>query len=370
MEKRVMDAAPELGSAAVASIATGSPVPVAGVVAGVGTGVAADHLGAGQRRRRRLAKARKRKIVQINEDADSPSPAKRAMVARKATSEALLDRLSRDPEVDVRRGVAYNEHAPGYVLTALAGDEDRDVRTEVAYNPATPPGTLKHLSDSHLCGAPTLGGTPCQRPAKEGGRCPDHPGVGWQPPAERVSAWRTLRGVAGNPSTPTRVLEDLVGDVRWDMSAAPVPVGEVDKCESDSCRNAVRGPATMCHRHGGDARASFGGMTYEDARTAARGSGLRPVHPGWWDVHNEADRELENRSAGMLSVNAKERLEVAGDPQTPRRALAVLADDTDSDEVREAVIKNPATETSVIWDRAKNDPNRRIQAQAQKRLGL
>jgi len=170
VEKRVTDAAPELGSAMVASIATGSPVPVAGGAAGVVAGVAADQLGAGPRRRRRLLKARKRRIAQIIADASSPEPGVRAMVAKESKSERLLENLGGDRDPYVRRWVAWNENTPGYVLTRLASAPETEVREEVASNPATPPSTLAHLARD-----PDAGVRLC---------------------------------VARNSSTPTRVLED------------------------------------------------------------------------------------------------------------------------------------------------------------------
>lgn len=278
VEKRVAAAAAVLGSAMVASIATGSPVPVFAGVAGVAGAVAADQLGAGPRRRRRLLKARERRIAQIIADASSPSSHTRARVAKESKSARLLEDLGRDRDPYVRRWVAWNENTPGYVLAALARAPETEVREEVASNPATPPSTL-----ARLAGDPDAGVRLC---------------------------------VAWNSSTPTRVLEDRLA--RYEH----LPFWS--KAE-------VRQELTA-------------------------------------DIPDAARDQLEERSVGMYDIDPGRRLDLASNPETPRQALAALAADN-SDEVRQAVVKNPSTATEVIWDLAKNDPDSRIQAQALLRLG-
>ena len=49
----------------------------------------------------------------------------------------LLAALARDRDVDVRRGVAWNDAAPPELLAALARDQEVSVRGGVARNAAT-----------------------------------------------------------------------------------------------------------------------------------------------------------------------------------------------------------------------------------------
>lgn len=98
-----------------------------------------------------------------------------------------------------------------------------------------------------------------------------------------------------------------------DLSAAPVPADEVAQCgfgfvpaakgETRRCRNAVRSPETVCHRHGGDPGMSFAGKTYAKAMAEAERGELRPVDPGWWDGAEARYEALEGQVAAMLATD-------------------------------------------------------------------
>lgn len=59
---------------------------------------------------------------------------------------ALLDELSQDSSVTVRREVGGNPSTRSDTLDRLAGDSDTGVRQEVAWNPSTLPSTLARLA--------------------------------------------------------------------------------------------------------------------------------------------------------------------------------------------------------------------------------
>ena len=67
----------------------------------------------------------------------------RAAVAKRSTSAQTLSRLASDKEMQVRLGVARNEHAAPETLDQLAGDESSYIRGKVAANPSTPLETLE-----------------------------------------------------------------------------------------------------------------------------------------------------------------------------------------------------------------------------------
>ena len=67
-------------------------------------------------------------------------------LARKSQDREVLDRLSRDEDWLVRKGVALNPGTPGDILDRLSQDEHYGVRYRVAENPNTSITTLIEIS--------------------------------------------------------------------------------------------------------------------------------------------------------------------------------------------------------------------------------
>lgn len=101
-----------------------------------------------------------------------------------------------------------------------------------------------------------------------------------------------------------------------DETAAPVTAAEVAQCGFEfvptsagggggvrRCKNAVRTPAHLCHRHGGPAGSSFAGKTYAKAVAEAERGELRPVAPSWWAGAEARYEALEGQVAAMLATD-------------------------------------------------------------------
>ena len=68
-------------------------------------------------------------------------------MAANTNDKDVLEKLSEDPDTDVRMWVACNPMTPEHVLGELAGDPIVFVRRGVAQNKSTPTPTLARLSD-------------------------------------------------------------------------------------------------------------------------------------------------------------------------------------------------------------------------------
>lgn len=68
------------------------------------------------------------------------------MAGNPHTSEAVLEKLSQEPNSTVRARVAENPNAPQAVLKKLAGDKDPEVRMGVAENPKAPTELVEKLA--------------------------------------------------------------------------------------------------------------------------------------------------------------------------------------------------------------------------------
>jgi Ni,Fe-hydrogenase III small subunit len=135
--------------------------------------------------------------------------AKKKKTDTKKTSAAQLSSAVQvvralEDEDAVRLAAARDPLTPSATLEKLASDDDWEVRDAVALNPNTPLVTLEKLiaedEDGELCvlvaGNPSTPTEILERSAY-------------------VDKWRVREAVAGNPSTPLTVLKRLADDNEW-----------------------------------------------------------------------------------------------------------------------------------------------------------
>jgi predicted DNA-binding WGR domain protein len=138
----------------------------------------------------------------------------------------LLEHLSNDQDVEIRREVAANTAAPAHVLAALGKDSESQVRREVAKNSIVPRGLLELLAEDYDPGVLAAVSLNPMTPvhslevlSRDLGDLIRH-NVSANPstPVHILellavdSDGGVRRGVAGNPSTPVTLLEKLATD--------------------------------------------------------------------------------------------------------------------------------------------------------------
>lgn len=229
------------------------------------------------------------------------------------TPAAVLERLGRDLDDEVRWLVALNPSTPVAVLERLAGDTDMRVRQAVLRHPSTPAATLERLTgDPNVLIQRTV-----IRYSSGPAEVLEWPAV--DPDGEvRLAA-------AENPSTSPETLERLAGDpvdwvrraVAWNRSTPPAAL---ERLVGDS-KNMVR-----------------------------RKAALNPSTP---------TAVLERLAGDSKDIV---RQAAAENPSMLAAALERLANDP-IDEVRQAVARNPSTPVAVL-ERLAGDPNETVRREA------
>tara|TARA_B100000963_G_scaffold255080_1_gene223726 strand:- start:11921 stop:12634 length:714 start_codon:yes stop_codon:yes gene_type:complete len=135
---------------------------------------------------------------------------KRKVAAVWSKDTRLLDRLSRDPEQEVRKGVARNPHTPADILNRLSKDPSHDIRWWVAEYPRT-------IASQEALARLGRDSSRKIRLAVAGNHYSPR---GIMDRLSRSPDSVIRREVAGNPSTPLDILDRLISDKQGHVRGA------------------------------------------------------------------------------------------------------------------------------------------------------